>query len=182
MERNPLFKILIAYETFSSGVRAREMSERLAARLQSEFEMSSDIWKFELLNHPQLREQAATEAAEADMVIMAARRAADLPAHIRDWIESWLPQRKEGSAAALVALLDEPEEEESRAETPPLGAYLRRVAEEGHMDFFCQVGGGREQDFDDTVETIHRRAERRAGGLNALHAVSSGQREWDINE
>src|SRR5262249_38672703 len=118
MERNPLFKILIAYETVSSGLRAREMSERLATRLHSEFEMSSEVWKFELLNHPQLRQQAANEAAVADMIIMAMRRAGELPPHVKHWIESWLPQRR-GGAAALVALLDESEDgDEAGAATP----------------------------------------------------------------
>jgi hypothetical protein len=181
MERNPLFKILIAYETVSSGLRAREMSERLAARLQSEFEMSSEVWKFELLNHPQLREQAASEAAVADMIIMAMRRAGELPPHVKHWIESWLHQRR-GNAAALVALLDESEEEDETAASAPLSTYLRRVAEEGNMDFFCQVGGGRQRDFDNTVETIHRRAESHAVERDSFFHHASGGREWGIND
>jgi hypothetical protein len=181
MEKNPSFRILIAYETLSSGLRAREMSERLAARLQSEFEMSSDVWKFELLSHPQLRAQAASEAAAADMIIMAARRATELPAHVKHWIESWIPQRR-GGAAALVALLDEPEEGEGSGASAPLGAYLQRVAEAGHLDFFCQMGGGRQQDFDCAVETIHRRTERRSPDLEEVLQHSGCGREWGVND
>ena len=73
MNENVVFKIVIAYENFAAGIRAKKMLERLTSELQPDFQINSDVWKFEMLGHRRLREQATTEASEADMIVVSAR-------------------------------------------------------------------------------------------------------------
>jgi hypothetical protein len=141
MARSAPFKILIVYEpwmayaTLGVAVRPHEMSERLAGVLRSHCETECDLWTFELLRHPRLRDWAATEAGGANMIIIAARGDKELPDHVKAWIESWLPQRREG-LGILVGILGE--EAEPPGETR-LCACLRQMAEKGHMRFFSQA-------------------------------------------
>ncbi len=142
--RNPVLKIVIAYEDLANGIEATAMLSRLAAQLETEFQIKSDawqidnsVWKFELLRDPELRKQAAAEAVAADMIILSVCNAR-LPASVSDWIESVLPM-KEGRPAALVALFDG--ENDTSGEPPRPEAYLRRLAEQNGLDFFCNTDG-----------------------------------------
>jgi hypothetical protein len=167
-------RITIVYENFAAGIRAKEVSERLANQLKEECEINSGLWKFEVLAHPQLREQAASEAAQADMIIVSARAAEELPAHVRRWIESWLPQKR-SHHSALVALLDE--DEETVGESRSLGSYLRDVAELGSMDFFYHAGGRRPRNLEYGLETLQHQPESKWATLDDV--VYEG---WGINE
>lgn len=149
MSRSSAIKVVIAYETAAVAVRAKEMSVALAAELQSE----CDSWQMDLLAHPDLCRQAAAVAAEADMIIIAAGGAGEFPSHARNWIETWLPRKKNGPTA-LVVLLDE--EGASLCKPPPFCVYLRQVAERGNMDFFCNASHWTLRDFPRTDDIIPR--------------------------
>src|SRR5262249_17960024 len=147
--------------------------------LHTEFEINSDLWKFELLNLPQLGERAALEAAQADMIIISTRGTGELPAHVKKWIERWLPQ-KTGGQSALVALLHP--DPAPMGEWPPLCAYLRQVAERGNMDFFWKAGDWRPQDSEHAVETLHRQTEHRSFLLDRSLQHRLAGRGWGLNE
>ena len=172
------FKIVIAYENFAAGIRAKEVSERLGAQLQPQFEINSDFWKFELLKHPQLREQAALEASEADMIVISADGAGELPVCLKKWFEIWVPE-KVGRHSALVALLDREEETAGRMDS--FSAYLRVMAEKGSMDFFCKAGGWRHQAIEDTVENMPGRLEHSVPVMDGL-IHHNAWRGWGIND
>ena len=135
----------MAYETLGIAARPYELSERLAGVLKSRCETDCALWTFELLRQPCLREWAATEAAGADMIIIAARGDKELPDHVKIWMESWLPQRREG-LATLVGILGE--EAAPSGETRRLCAYLRQMAQKGHMRFFWQAGRRSQPDLE----------------------------------
>jgi hypothetical protein len=97
--------------------------------------MDNSVWKFEMLRDPELWKQAATEAIEADMIIISVG-GAELPACVKNWIESVLPM-KEGKPAALVALLDRGND--ASGEPPRPQTYLRRLAGQSGLDFFCNT-------------------------------------------
>lgn len=137
---NSLLKIILVHENLIAGIAALAVLRRLVAQLEAELEIKSgawhvdsNVWKFEMLRDPELRVQAAAEAAEADMIIISVGNAG-LPASVRDWLESALPM-KDGRPAALVALLDRGNA--ASGEPPRSGAYLRRLAERYGLDFFC---------------------------------------------
>jgi hypothetical protein len=145
MHTNQAFKVVIAYENLAGAVRAKEMSERLATELESK----CDSWKFELLAHPGLRQHAAQDAAEADMIIIALRGGGSLPEHVNEWIHAWAPVKRD-SPTILVALLDEVDDQtgadvddydraDSEAPLPDNFQYLRYVAEQRGMDFLSNL-------------------------------------------
>jgi len=132
MEAIRSFKIVIVYENSAGAIGAKEISERLAAHFESE----CDAWPFSLLGIARVREHAATMAAEADMIIVAASGREELPDDVKDWVESWLPH-KNFAPGALVGLLDDDAETSNQSS---VCAYLQRIAERGNMDFICNTG------------------------------------------
>jgi hypothetical protein len=170
-EINPAFKVVIAYETGDAGMNARDRWERLAAELRAEF----DAWNTDLLVHPQLCQRAAASASEADMIIIETRERESLPVHVKDWIESWLPQKRRGPTA-LVALL--PDEDKTLAHPPPVYEYLSQVSARGGLDFFCNAGEWRVPDFQNARETEPYGAED-----ELVQSLSdSVGRNWGIND
>ena len=140
---NSVLKIVIVHEDLITGIEATTLLSRMAAQLEAEFEIKSDtwqmdsgIWKFEMLRDPELWEQAVAEAAAADMIIISVGDAG-LPACVRHWIEKALPM-KEGGPAALVALLDRDNDTPAEPSRPEV--YLRRLAGQYGLDYFCNSG------------------------------------------
>jgi hypothetical protein len=133
MDRSLVFKIVIAYEHFDGGTRAKNMTERMAAQLPPPITINTDAWKFELLGDLHLKELAGCSAAEADMLIIAATGNTELPAHVTQWIEQWA-FRERNEAGALVALHSL--EQDALEESSPLRTSLRRIAEQGNVHFF----------------------------------------------
>ena len=139
---NSVLKVIVAYEDIITGVEATAVLSRLAGQLETEFQIKSDTWRmdnsawrFEMLRDPELWKQAATEAVEADIIIISVG-CAELPACVRNWIESVLPM-KGGRPAALVAMLDR--RNDASGEPPRPEAYLRRLARQCGLDFFCNT-------------------------------------------
>ncbi len=91
------------------------------------------MWKFELLNLPELRRLAAEDAALADVIMVSFRGDRELPVPVRAWIKVWLG-RKAG-AVALIALLDGPPEQRRRIQA--VQAFLERAAQRARMEFFA---------------------------------------------
>jgi hypothetical protein len=179
----PPFRIVIAYEDFDTGLRAKEMLARLSNELNPEFEVQRDVWKFELLGHSPLRKQAALEASAADMILIAARAETELPEHVKSWIEEWAAQR-DGRVAALVALLDQEEAEPVLpGQAPALCAFLQQTAEAAGMDFFCKTGNWQQQDFEYVFfETTHHPAAPKPQILEEVLYQEGSRREWGIND
>ena len=178
MESNLEIEVVIVYENFAAGIRAKSMLDRLSAALQPEFGINRGLWKFELLDYPQLREQAAIEALKADMIVVSTNGDSDLPEHIKNWIESWLPQKREG-LAALIALLDHPQQ---KTDSWPAYTYLRQVANEGKMDFFFCKTHDWEQPSEYAVDVAD--CPRKSISQPFAEVVGQGAdwRGWGIND
>lgn len=136
MTKKSALKILIAYENLDAGVRAKKISERVAAQLNSKFNFQNNLYKFDFLSHPQLREEATLEAATADVVIISAHEAGDLPYHVKNWMEEWVPCRRK-SQSALVALLGKDDDDQWKSAVTR--EFLQQMAERAQMDFFCKT-------------------------------------------
>jgi len=137
--RAPL-KIVVVYDGFGDLIRAHETWTEVAAQLKHKVQVVSSVWNFALLRDPRQRQRAARKTADADMLVLSTGGRSELPAHVRHWFSSWAPW-KQGRRDALVAVLDK--------QTPPstnasrLRDFLRQVAEQTGMDFFCNTDGGR---------------------------------------
>src|SRR6266513_2731907 len=106
-------------QLLASAISLKEMSDRLATDLRPACKLNCEFWRFDLLVHPSFRTKAATEASQADMIIIAARGDSELMA-VKEWFENWLPQKRTAHSA-LVALLDE--EKTVPGEPPALCNY-----------------------------------------------------------
>ena len=130
-DTNPTLNVLIAYEDFEAGKRAKETYDFLVANVAHDYQFSNQMWKFEVLSIPKLGEIAAQDAALADIVIISCQ-GHDLPAETKAWLELWLGQRIR--AIALVALFAQP----NLVGAAKVRSYLAGVALRGQMEFFAQ--------------------------------------------
>ena len=179
MQNNPAFRIVVAYEDSTAAVHVREILgpvlERVGVQMESD---RCDAWPFEMLAVARLREGAITITGEADMIIVAARGAVELPVAVKNWLENSLLQN-ESDPVALVALLHD--DWMMPGGQSPLCAYLRQVAERENMVFFCSLGGRTRRN---AIEGIGRLPNR--SSMIMMHSETapeySAAREWGIND
>ncbi len=180
-ESNPAFNVLIAYEDFETGKDAKQTYDFLVENLGRECHLTNQMWKFDVLSIPKLREIAVRDATMADIIIISSH-GRDLPEHVTKWIESWLMHGT--TALALVALFDK--SGSATTPTPELRHYLAEVAKRGHMELFAQPDDWPRQGSQ-TSSTV---ASQRLFGTTS-HTLSSiagvVQREicsprWGLNE
>lgn len=126
------FKILITYECFASGLQAVQIYHRLSRNLEEEFAFAVDFWRFEVLGIPSLREAAAAQATEADLIMIAIDGRYALPADFQLWIESWIDS-KVGQDTALVLLSKLAGD--AMARPASIRQHLRQMASRGSMSF-----------------------------------------------
>jgi hypothetical protein len=157
--------MLIAYENLADGIRAQQMSKGLAAHLDHHAAVESDFWKFDLLDHPDLREWAVAEAAAADVVILATCGTAELPGYVTAWLESWLGWQTEHTRA-LVALLDP--EPLAPSASRHLCGHLREAAGKAGVAFFCQTGAGEGRCFEAAVPSYPNRLDNSSALAEAI--------------
>jgi hypothetical protein len=134
LEINPTFNVLITYEDFETGKHAKRTYDYLVQSLGHECRFEHQMWKFEVLGIPKLREMAAKDAVHADIIIVSSHGGDGLPYEVQEWIEAW--RREKTNAIALVALFDCPQEK--AVQTRPIRNYLAEVARRGAMGFFAQ--------------------------------------------
>ena len=177
----PVFSVVIAYEDCTTGKHAKRACDFLVANLSHEWQVTSQMWKFEVLSIPELREMAAKDAAMASLIIVSSRGDRELPADARAWIEKSLGYK--GDAVALVALFDCPPERAEHAQATQ--NYLARVAKRGHMEFFTwpEVSLGKETRLESLV--LNRQWEATRGTLVPLAALAPREASfthWGLNE
>jgi hypothetical protein len=126
----PTLNVVIVYEDFETGTHAKKTYDFLVENVRPECQFTNQMWKFDVLSIPKLREIAVRDAATADIVIISSH-GGELPAHVKSWVESWL--EKPGTTLALVGLFDH-----QSPETWVTREYLAQAARRGKMAFFAQ--------------------------------------------
>jgi hypothetical protein len=127
------FKVVVIYEDGPAGRRAKHFYDKLIHELEEECAFSLQLWSFQVLAIPELRESAVESAAQADFVILSLHGKAGLPVDIREWIETW-SKLIVGKGPALIALVDK---STTRGGTNDSAlAYLKGVAKRTEVDFF----------------------------------------------
>ena len=130
----PVLEVLLLYEDLSTALRAKHSLDQLPGQLGGETGLNTRLWRLDLLGQPLLAEQAAIEAAAADVIILSLHRSSDLRAELRNWLSRWL-EHKEARPYALAALLDAEAAQPGRRNA--VVAYLQRVAATAGADLFC---------------------------------------------
>ena len=127
------FKVVVIYEDVPAGRRAKNFYDKLVHELEDECAFSLQLWSFQVLAIPELRESAVESAVQADFVILSLHGKAGLPVDIREWIETW-SKLIIGKGPPLIALVDK---STTRGGTNASAlAYLKSVAKRTEVDFF----------------------------------------------
>jgi hypothetical protein len=134
MEVNSQFNVVIAYEDFETGKIAKRTYDVLLQNLGQDCQFNNQMWKFDVLGIPKLRELAAKDVTMADVVIISSQGIRPLPAGTKAWIDLWLAEKT--NAIALVALFGEQGEHLENARATR--TYLAQVAKRAGIEFFAQ--------------------------------------------
>lgn len=124
-------RIVVAYEDVSGAKMAKCVLDHISEKVDAESRILLLFWKFTMLERINAREQAAREAAEADIIWISAGRNGELPLPVKAWVERSVGQRKR-KPGALVLMRDSAAPSNSQS----IRAYLRRLAEVGALEFF----------------------------------------------
>src|SRR6266478_2239395 len=133
LDSKPTLNVVIAYEDFVTGKHAKGTYDFLVEHLGHEFQFMNQMWKFDVLSIPKLREMAAKDAAMADIIIISSH-GRELSQEVKSWIETWLAEK--GNLMALVALFTGSTCDPSA--TVAVRDYLEGVARRGRLEFFAQ--------------------------------------------
>lgn len=174
----PAFNVVIAYEDFETGKHAKKTYDFLQAHLGEDCQFSSQMWKFDVLAVPKLRELAAKDAVAADIIIVSAHGRDELPPEVKSWIEMWM--REQSRAIALVGLFSP----EAYLENP-VRTHLASVARRCRIEFFSQPGiwpnsACKEAPGGETRAGMDGKAMSVLAGME--QEVESDVSHWGINE
>ena len=133
LDRHSRFNVTIIYETPADGILAKRFSNRLCGEAATGRELILNVWNFNILGIPEIRDFAAGAASTADALIFSTSKMKTLPAHIEEWIETW-SSRLDSAQPAMVAL--HPGAANGRV---PIHASLEDIARSRGFDFFLQT-------------------------------------------
>src|SRR5882762_7632709 len=101
---NRNLNILILFEDLPTGKRGKQVYDYLSSHLSADFQFNHKLWKLSVLATPMVRELAAKDAAEADILIFSVHGDGELSPEVKSWLDISIGQR--GTPIALVALFD----------------------------------------------------------------------------
>jgi hypothetical protein len=172
---NSALNVVIAYEDLETGKRAMKTYEYMVQQLGEQCLFANQMWKFDVLAVPKLKDIAAKDAAAAEIIIISAHAGRDLPAEVKSWIEMWLGYKTE--ASALVALFD------GDTEFNPARVYLEDIASRAQIEFFCQPGVRPSGVHTRSATTLaHPRGEKTLAFLTTATQEVPSFPHWGINE
>lgn len=132
-EAEPIFNVVIVYEDFDAGKHAKETYDFLVKNLGHECRFTNQMWKFDVLGIPKLREMAVKDAVLADIIIISCHGTRDVSSDVKAWINSWIYEQS--NAIALVALFGDGG---GYSDTHQIRPYLADVARRARIEFFAQ--------------------------------------------
>ncbi len=132
----PPLEVMILYEDIGTALRAKgSLGSLTSAGVPGS---TPRLWKLSLLADPLLQEQAAIEAAAADVILVSIHGRQSLGPEMWEWMRRWRDHRA-GQPCAFGLLLDS--EPDAGDASHPVLACVRRLAEAAGADFF--FGSGR---------------------------------------
>jgi hypothetical protein len=179
MEVDPVFNVVIAYEDFDTGKHAKETYDFLVRGLGRECRFVNQMWKFDILGIPKLREMAVKDALVADIIIISCHGAHDLSSDVKAWMNAWVENQTD--AIALVALFGNAG---PFGESQYLRAYLADVAKRSRMEFFAQSTDFPLKRLDEMLplERIPLRDDKTLSTLAGIVQTDRTFPRWGINE
>lgn len=152
-DQNPSLRVVIAYDDLAAGKRAMRVMTRLGESFGGNLRFEPLPWSFDLLSDVDWRAVAASDAVNADILIIATSSAHPLPPAVGSWAEDVI-SIKRGTAAAVVALFGS-EENPDGAGSSRLEA-IQTVAQKAGLGFFSPAPN---HEMNEAIARIHQRAE-----------------------
>ena len=176
----PSFQVVILYDGDEAAMRAWKVLVWLEKVLDGRLDVQSSIWSFRSLEHPGYRAVSIREGTAADVIIVAAAEAEDLPDQAKRWLETCLASQH-GEHALLIALHDEGPE--AHVAPAALCGYLRPLASRWHTAFMCNEELNDRFSSDVALEKVQRKYGNRPlqDGPSGLDTYSL-LHHWGINE
>ena len=143
------FNVVIMYEDFATGKRAKRGLDYVAEELGNDLEFRHSMWRLDVLQDPKVSVLAAPALAEADLVIISLRGDGQLSAKIRALIDERLAQTAIHDCA-LVALF----ESAASATRSSVYACLANLARRHRLDFFEQALGDTEDREEPSLKLV----------------------------
>ena len=131
---NPAFNVVIAYDKAESASRAMRLVDGLVAEFGNDFMVHRDLWRFDILALPGVREETSTSAAQANLVVVAADGDTDLPVPVKTWLERWSAESIPGTAALAAVLRTSPSPAQGQS---PAHRFLQATARQAGQEFFA---------------------------------------------
>lgn len=126
--------VLIAYENLRAARYAFNMIGRAFANAHSIADFHPILWSFDRLSEGASHPEATGDAAQADILVIAASGTAPFSSALKQWLAASL-LKKRGQTAAVVTLVAPAEP------AAPSGSaiidFLRLIAEQAGLDFFA---------------------------------------------
>ena len=97
--RAPTITVFGVYGDDDTKQRVEAVLEHLAGRLGKDFELTAVLQRLDTLGQPPSSNESRTNAADADILILALETAARLQTELVDWLEKWAAHRNVADAA-----------------------------------------------------------------------------------
>jgi len=169
---------MLLYEDAETGLRAKLSLAVVQKDRSLETGFRTKLWRRDLLRAEWLREQAAKEAAAADVIIVSMHGEQDLPGEVMDWLTRWLEHKTDRPCALGVLLDGSP----SQRQASPITTYLQGVAAAAGADLlwgFCEsTGTGQDARKETTLGQLNQ-------GLSNGHTDSRSEdrfAHWGLND
>jgi hypothetical protein len=168
-------EVVVGYDEQPSRDAALRLCHHLENNFKDDLDFAFTWWKFKYLLEPELARQASESAARADLIIISTHYDQELSPDIKNWIEEWLPRRKnpEGALTALTREARHPE-----LWVSPLGLYLSSVGRRAQLDFISPHSLIKDDAWHNIRSREHQVTPLLDEILRRTHPVS----HWGLNE
>lgn len=169
-------KAAVIYDNFDFATRAAALLERAALRVREAMKWDIKPWRLDVLKHSSLAGAAATEAADADLIVFALGRTLLPPVELMAWLERWESHRQIEDPAVLMLSPGEP------AAATPLWHELKQFAARHGLAFLSSRDA---RDSGESMRFVHQLWQRRQPAVSALALRADPlrpPRHWGINE
>ncbi len=139
MVRQPTLgvNVLIVYEDFVSGLRAKYVLDQLAWQPGLPADHPSNWWRLDLLRGGTFRSVASAQAVTADIVMLSAHGSTDTLKAFHVWSGEWIFQRGPRPGALVISL---DEAARSAPDATATRAALQNLADSAGMQLFPHFG------------------------------------------
>ena len=156
----PEFRIAIMFENADLGASAMALCQRLMNKFSDHFIFRLTMESFAALENAATFDEAVTDAAQADMILVAGT--GRMPSALHCWCEQFFAARKAHSPGIVVDMAPR------SASAAALHEYLREIAGTHHVDVISR---------DECTAKLLT-----STSSSSCRARRRGMREWGINE